>query len=265
MSRPIEVATEAAGCDRVERLLRRIGDRVRTRRSALGLSRRALAEKSAVSQRYLALLEAGDGNVSIALLARIADALGSSLEALIAETPLPGRARRIALIGLRGAGKSTLGRLAAVRLGMPFVEVNTAIAEMAGMAAAELIALTGQEGYRHFEREALERIAREQASAVVAVAGGIVEEPETFDFLLARFHTIWIKAAPQEHMARVRGQGDERPMAGNPDALKELRRILAGREALYSRAKAMVDTSGATPAESLADVLAVIDEHGFLD
>ncbi|MBZ0164479.1 MAG: helix-turn-helix transcriptional regulator [Notoacmeibacter sp.] len=274
-----------------------VGERVRDARARKGISRRALSELSGVSQRYLAQLEGGDGNVSIALLRRIAKSLDIDIEWLVsAEDPWasdlvtvirlyrtatprlrekvlellnpdlhgPRRDGRIALIGLRGAGKSTLGRLAAQQMRVDFVELNQEIEEQSGMAVDELIALYGQEGYRRLEQQVIGRLAGTHEKLVLAVAGGIVSEPETFSFLLRNFHTIWLKALPEEHMARVRGQGDERPMAGNPEAMDELRSILTSREALYSKAEASVNTSGLTVEASLAAVLDVIDEKKFL-
>jgi XRE family aerobic/anaerobic benzoate catabolism transcriptional regulator len=250
-----------------------------------------------VSQRYLAQLESGQGNISIGLLMRISQALDfriewflteedpwtsedvmiSSLlrsatrgqrerilEILDPENPSLRRANRIAFIGLRGAGKSTLGKLTAAQLGLPFKELNENIEEASGMPAGEVMALYGPEGYRHLERQSLERIVATHDRIVLAVAGGIVSQPETFDFLLRNFHTIWLKAEPEEHMARVRGQGDERPMAGNPDAMGELRTILTSREALYSRAEVHINTSKATLEQSLSAVLGAISKHHFL-
>ncbi len=281
---------------RVAKLLATVGKRVRDARKRAGLSRRKLSDKSGVSQRYIAQLETGQGNISIALLMRLGDALGLRIEWLVAEadpwhsdvgtitTLLPSatkhqlerilailepelperrRANRIALIGLRGAGKSTLGRLAADRLGLTFLELNDEIEFASGMAVNEVIALYGQEGYRHLELSALERIAATHDDLVLAVAGGIVANPETFTYLLRNYHTIWLKAEPEEHMARVRGQGDERPMAGNPDAMEELRKILTSREALYARADASIDTSRRHLDDSLEDLLAAISRNGF--
>ncbi len=274
-----------------------VGDRVRDARARKGISRRALSELSGVSQRYLAQLESGDGNVSIALLRRIAQSLDIDIEWLVAaddpwksdlvtvirlyrnapagtrdrvlellnpDLQGPRRDGRIALIGLRGAGKSTLGRLAAQKLQVDFVELNQEIEEQSGMAVDELIALYGQEGYRRLEHQAIGRLAGTHDRLVLAVAGGIVSEPETFSFLLRNFHTIWLKAEPEEHMARVRGQGDERPMAGNPEAMDELRSILTSREALYAKAEASVNTSGTTVDTSLAALIGTIEKNGFL-
>ncbi len=279
-------------------LMATVGERVRRARERKGISRRVLSDLSGVSQRYLAQLETGQGNISIALLWRVAEALDHRIEWLVGEedpwtseelrvTELyrsanaaerrkvmeilapeaPGslRAQRICLIGLRGAGKSTLGRLVGDELGLPFVELNREIGEQAGMPVDEVMALYGQEGYRRLESQALERVVATSDALILAVAGGIVAEPRTYAFLLRHFHTVWLRATPEEHMLRVRAQGDERPMAGNPKAMEELRSILTSREALYARAEAQVNTSGKTLEASKAELLATIRAHGFLD
>lgn len=268
-----------------------VGDRVRSARARKGISRRVLSEISGVSPRYLAQLESGKGNISIALLLKIATALDFSVEWLVArddpweseiamarflfagathaqrrqvldilETgPLKNaRAGRIALIGLRGAGKSTLGRLAAAELDLPFLELNEEIETASGMPVNEVFSLYGQDGYRRLERQALERIAATHENMILAVAGGIVSEPDTYTYFLRHYHTIWLKARPEEHMARVQKQGDERPMTGSADAMADLKRILSSREVLYGKAEAEVDTARQTQTESLAALLAVI-------
>jgi len=276
---------------KVAQLLSVVGDRVRNARARKGISRRILSETSGVSQRYLAQLESGTGNISIALLLRIATALDFRIEWLVAEDdpwnselaslstlfrsatkkqrdsvleildpehPNLHRANRFALIGLRGAGKSTLGRLAASTNKVTFLELNEEIEQASGMPVREIFALYGQEGYRHLERQSLERIAATHNTLILAVAGGIVSEPDTYNYLLRNYHTIWLKAEPEEHMARVLGQGDERPMTGSPNAMGELRNILTSREALYARAEFEVDTSNATLSDSLEAVLSAI-------
>ncbi len=294
----IAAEAESRGDAAVRALILRVGERVRKARELKGIPRRVLSEVSGVSPRYLALLEAGEGNISIGLLQRVAEALDHRIEWLVGEddpwtsdavrvaqlyrsapaevrgtvldllAPQPeatARRHRIALIGLRGAGKSTLGALAGAELGLPFVELNREIEEQAGMPVNEVMAFYGQEGYRRLEAQALGRIVATHEAMILAVAGGIVAEPETFKALLANFHTIWIKATPAEHMARVRAQGDTRPMAGNPEAMEQLKFILTSRETLYDQARAKLDTTGRSAAQSLADLLALIRERGFLD
>jgi XRE family aerobic/anaerobic benzoate catabolism transcriptional regulator len=259
--------------------LEQLGQRVRTMRAVRGMSRKVLARVSGISERYIAQLEAGRGNVSIMLLRRVSNAMGAHLEDLIpAAEPSPDWAvirdllrkaspaqiaqakdllaghhassqRRmsyagIALIGLRGAGKSTLGKMLAKRIGWNFVELNKEIEAQNGLSVAEIIALYGQEGFRRMEQAALTQLLGRKELTVLATGGGIVSEPLTFDLILSSFYTIWLKAAPEEHMARVRGQGDLRPMADDRSAMAELRNILASREPLYARASAVVDTAG---------------------
>jgi XRE family transcriptional regulator, aerobic/anaerobic benzoate catabolism transcriptional regulator len=259
--------------------LEQLGQRVRTMRALRGMSRKVLARVSGISERYIAQLEGGKGNVSIVLLRRVANAMGAHLEDLIPSAdPAPdwqvvrdllrkaspgqiaqvkdilagsGTAthRRasfagIALIGLRGAGKSTLGKLLAKTIGWTFVELNKEIERQNGLSVAEIIALYGQEGFRRMEQTALGQLLARKEPMVLATGGGIVSEPLTFDLILKSFYTIWLKAEPEEHMARVRKQGDLRPMADDRSAMAELRNILLSREPLYARASAVVDTAG---------------------
>jgi XRE family aerobic/anaerobic benzoate catabolism transcriptional regulator len=263
--------------------LEQLGQRVRTMRALHGMSRKVLAKVSGISERYIAQLESGKGNVSIVLLRRVSNAMGAHLEDLIpANEPAPdwpvirdllrkatpsqiaqakdilsgqGSAaaalRRtpfagIALIGLRGAGKSTLGKMLARKIGWSFVELNKEIEAQNGLSVAEIIALYGQEGFRRMEQAALGQLLARKELMVLATGGGIVSEPLTFDLILSSFYTIWLKAEPEEHMARVRRQGDLRPMADDRSAMAELRTILLSREPLYSRASAVVDTAGLT-------------------
>ena len=282
----------------VAALLSQVGARVRKARELKGVPRRVLSEMSGVSPRYLAQLEGGEGNNSIGLLKRVAIALDQSLESLVgAEDPWESdllqvadlfrvadhstqeavlrllnydsagtqRAQRLCLVGLRGAGKSTLGRMLGEKLGAPFVELNREIENHGGMPVDEIIALYGQEGYRKLEADALDRVVATYDRVVLAVAGGIVSETSTYNKLLSRFHTVWVKASPQEHMDRVRAQGDERPMAGNPEAMAQLKSILVNREALYDRAHAQLDTSAQNLEQSLAGLLALVEARHFLD
>lgn len=239
-------------------LLARVGARVSAARRGAGLSRRALSDRCDVSMRYLAQLEGGAGNISIVLLDRIARALDMSLAQVVAEAPQNGR---ICLVGLRGAGKSTLGAGLAARLGVPFIELTAQIEESAGMAMSEIIALYGQTGLRRLEAEAVAQVIATHDKVVLAVAGGIVEAPDTYARVLAGFRTIWLRASAADHMARVRAQGDTRPMAGNPAAMAQLRTILAAREADYGRADMALNTSGATPHDSLLALEHLIKDH----
>jgi XRE family transcriptional regulator, aerobic/anaerobic benzoate catabolism transcriptional regulator len=270
--------------------LEQLGQRVRTTRGLRGMSRKVLARVSGISERYIAQLESGKGNVSIVLLRRVSNAMGAHLEDLIpASEPSPDWAvvrdllrkaspnqiaqakdilagqttslsRRmsfagIALIGLRGAGKSTLGKMLAGKIVWNFVELNKEIEAQNGLSVAEIIALYGQEGFRRMEQAALGQLLARKELTVLATGGGIVSEPLTFDLVLSSFYTIWLKAEPEEHMARVRGQGDLRPMADDRSAMAELRTILKSREPLYSRASAVVDTAGLTVDEAAARLI----------
>jgi XRE family aerobic/anaerobic benzoate catabolism transcriptional regulator len=270
--------------------LRLLGDRIREARARRGMTRKILARDSKVSERYLAQLEAGHGNVSIVLLRQIAQAMGLPLVDLVPEEPdrpveltlliqtlarLSGkelaqarkilaetfgaavereRRHRIALIGLRGAGKSTLGAMLAKELALPFIELDREIERESGTSLSEVFDLYGQGAFRRYERRALESVIERHDRAVIATGGSIVSEAATFDLLLSACFTVWLTAAPEEHMARVVAQGDTRPMAGNEEAMEDLRRILRGRETLYSKADARVDTAGKTTAQSLREL-----------
>jgi len=278
--------------------LEQLGQRVRTLRSLHGMSRKVLAKVSGISERYIAQLESGKGNVSIVLLRRVSNAIGAPLEDLIPiNDPAPdwqvirdllrkaspgqiaqakeilsssstSAQRRpafsgIALIGLRGAGKSTLGKLLAKTIGWNFVELNKEIERQNGLSVSEIINLYGQEGFRRMEQAALAQLLARKELMVLATGGGIVSEPLTFDLILKSFYTIWLKAEPEEHMARVRRQGDLRPMADDRSAMAELRNILKSREPLYARANAVVDTAGLSvdaAAARLSDAVAPVIE-----
>lgn len=273
--------------------LAELGARVRAWRARRGMTRKALATDSGLSERFLADVESGKGNVSINSLEAAARALNISILELLQDAPrlalarvhgllgrlddtqldqayallgstfglseTHGREQRIALIGLRGAGKSTLGLKLATERGVPFVELDREIEREAGTSMNEILLLHGQAGYRRYERRALFRIAEDHADGVVMTTGGsIVSERETFDLLQSRFYCVWLKASPEEHMARVVAQGDMRPFdttrGATSEAMEDLRRILASREALYARADAVVDTAARTLKQSLTDL-----------
>ena len=266
-----------------------LGERVRTLRARRGISRKILSSTSDISERYLAQLESGRGNISISLLRQVAYAMDVSLEELVRDgaersveysfllqhlDELPSdaiskiyalimgqsdepseRVNRIALIGLRGAGKSTLGRALARKLDFPFVELVREIEREAGMSINEVFSLSGQASYRRLERQCLENTVNRFEKVVISVGGSLVSEPGTYERLLKQCYTVWLKADPEEHMKRVIGQGDYRPMAGNVQAMDDLRRILADREALYGKADTIIDTSADSVEDSLQKLL----------
>jgi len=274
----------AAAAD--EAFLHALGERVRDARARRGMTRKILAHDSGVSERYLAQLESGRGNASVLLLQRIGAALNLSLTEFLqqdSEQPvelaliwqflqrLPAqklplvrsqllrdygtahieRMKRIALIGLRGAGKSTLGSRLAKELEAPFIELDREIEREAGTSLSEIFLLYGQAGYRRYERRCLENVVKRNERAVIATGGSIVSEPGNYDLLLSTCRTVWLKAQPEEHMARVVAQGDTRPMSGNQEAMEDLHRILRGRNALYGRADVTVNTAHKSIEQSL--------------
>ena len=248
-------------------LLRDLALRIRALRKARSLTRKNLSHLAAVSERHLAQLESGEGNISILLLNRIASALNTSIAELFmsesqsSSTDTSQRRARIALIGLRGAGKSTLGEKLAAARNVPFIELDREIEKETGMPLADIFSLYGQSGYRAIERRTLERVTNEYDRAVFSIGGGVVTEPETYDYLRAHCYTIWIKAKPQEHMDRVVAQGDFRAMAGNDRAMDDLRRILSSREPLYRQADVTLNTSGASIEESFARLQHALDSN----
>jgi len=236
-----------------------LGERVRAWRQLHATTRKTLAGSSGVSERYLAQLEAGQGNISVLLLRKLARAMNVSVESLVREgDAADGARRRIALIGLRGAGKSTLGAKLAAELGAAFIELDREVEREAGAKLGEVFAMYGQEAFRRFERRALERVLREHESAVIAAGGSLVTDPDTYRLLLDNCRTVWLKAKPEEHMNRVVAQGDMRPfegrMRGKSAALDEIRKLLADRDRLYGRAAATIDTTGKLPKESFLEL-----------
>jgi XRE family aerobic/anaerobic benzoate catabolism transcriptional regulator len=262
-----------------------MGQQVREARERRSIARKALAQSAGVSERYLAQLEAGEGNASVLLLRSVAraldvplpellDARERSVEQRLIRRLLDGlpahrleevvfrllrnfgeeaasRRRRVALVGLRGAGKTTLGDALATELRVPFVELDREIEREAGIRLSEVFLLYGQTGYRRIERRCLERVLDAHAEMVIAVGGGIVSEPDAYDLLLRHCFTVWVKASPDEHMARVVAQGDLRPMQGKVEAMDDLKRILDAREPLYRKADVTLDTSGDDAQQSL--------------
>lgn len=283
--------------DEVAALIDQVGERVISARKAKRLSRRELSELSGVSPSYIVRLESGEGNISIGLLQRIAVALERPIEWLVttddslstdiarlivryrhADTTTRSavlslldpdqlreqKAERICLIGLRGAGKSTLGAKLGASMGLPFVELNHEIEQAAGIPVAEIIAMYGDEGYRKLEANTLRAIIAGRTRLVLAVAGGVVEDSATYAQLLNRFYTVWLKASATEHMDRVRAQGDMRPMEGNPQAMEQLQKILATRESSYAQADLQLNTSDKSIEDTLAELCSLVTSHKIL-
>ncbi len=279
----------------MEDLTRKVGRQVRAMRSRRGLTRKNLAQHSEVSERYLAQLEQGEANISLALLWRVADALGVSTvsllppdeENVIRYEPLgeligtfskelqerayqllcdrygahhPTR-KGVALVGLRGAGKSTLGALLAERFGVPFLRLQTVISQLAGMDMNELISLTGQSQYRRLELQALQQTLAEYQTVVLETGGSLISEADTYRVLRQNFHTVWIRARPEDHMERVIAQGDLRPMAGNRQAMTDLKLILEQRKPDYQLADAEVMTSASTVEQSLDELTRLCEPY----
>jgi XRE family aerobic/anaerobic benzoate catabolism transcriptional regulator len=271
-----------------------VGRLVRLGRAKRGMTRRQLAADSGISERYLAQIEGGQGNPSVIVLKAVADAIDVPIIELLPQTSARGaaldgildqlgrmpvgelpaiadliarrashgaahdRAQRIALVGLRGAGKSTLGRMLAAQLDIPFIELNRVVEQDYGASVPLLIEMSGLATFRRYERTCLERVIAENKAAVIATAGGIVSNPETYALLLSRAHTVWIKARPEEHMARVMEQGDFRPMAQNREAMADLVAILEARRADYGRAEAELDTAGESVEKGFAKLTKVV-------
>lgn len=274
-----------------ERLLRVLGERVRTLRAHRGMTRKALARESAVSERYLAQLEQGHGNISVVLLARVAAALRTEAgdllqtrnrrtaeEVLIADllrelspenhktflqlltehfsVPVESR-RRIALVGLRGAGKTSQGRLLAGHFSLPFVQLGAEIEMLAGMSTSEIFSLSGQAGYRRLEEQALMQTLKRYDECILETPGSIVMIPKLLSTLLTTCFVVWLHARPEEYMRRLMAQGDIRPMENQADAMSDLRRILAERHEFYSKAHAAIDTNGRSTEDCVAELIRI--------
>lgn len=264
--------------------LRALGERIRGERARRGMSRKLLAKHAGISERYVTQLESGKGNVSIVLLRQIAGALGLPLSRLFADDEAPAallarlspaqlseayailaalfagdtdgaRPHRVALVGLRGAGKTTLGRALAEERQVPYFELDREIERLSGLSLGQLLELYGQQAYRRYELQALQELLRAHRAFVVATGGSVVAEPGTYELLLRSCVTIWVRTTPEEHMARVIAQGDQRPMADSSQAMDDLRRILHEREPLYARADLTVDTTGTPRQQSVAEIM----------
>lgn len=271
--------------------LRAFGERIRGERARRGMSRKLLAQHAGISERYLTQLESGKGNVSILILRHIAAALGLPLTRLVEdEPPSPEltlvrqflarlsadqlteaygtltakfaddaqvlRSGRLALVGLRGAGKTTIGAAAAKELEVPFFELDKEIERLSGTSLGSIIELYGQQAYRRYELQALQELLASHPRFVVATGGSLVSETATYELLLRSCFTVWVRTTPEEHMERVLAQGDLRPMAGSQQAMEDLRRILEERSELYGRADLVLDTTGKSIEESIRELLA---------
>jgi XRE family transcriptional regulator, aerobic/anaerobic benzoate catabolism transcriptional regulator len=267
------------------------GNRIRGERARRGMSRKLLAHHAGISERYLTQLESGKGNVSVLLLRHIAAALGLPLSRLVDDEPPSSemtlvrqflarltpeqlsdayasltaqfaddaqilRSGRIALVGLRGAGKTTIGAAAAKELQVPFFELDKEIERLSGTSLGSILELYGQQAYRRYELQALQELLATQPRFIVATGGSLVSESATYELLLRSCFTVWVRATPEEHMQRVLAQGDLRPMAGSQQAMDDLRRILEERSELYGRADLILDTTGRTEPESVRELLA---------
>src|SRR5512134_2223196 len=235
-------------------ILSDLGRRARARRLEKGWTLREVAERSGVSPRYLVQLESGRGNISVRRLADVARALETTPAELLADDDGP-PPRIVALLGLRGAGKTSVGRRLCRRLRVPFVELDRRIEQAADLSLSELFSLHGEDYYRRLERETLQQVLSESRPIVLATGGGIVTSPETYALLRRATTTVWLRARPEDHWNRVVRQGDRRPMADHPQAMADLRALLAAREPLYAQAAHTIDTAGA-PVESIVDRIA---------
>jgi len=254
------------GAEAASSLLSSLGEEVRGRRRASGLSLRALAERSGVSERFLVLVEGGKANVSVVRLSAIARALGTTASVLLQgfgeaeRAPRASRGPLVALLGLRGAGKSTIGSRAAARLGLPFVELDSRVCDRAGMSLSEIFEMQGPAYFRRLEREEIERLSDAHEPAIVATSGSLVTDHEAFEKLRRTAVTVWLSARAEDHFQRVIDQGDARPMASRPSAMEELRGILRARRALYERARFVIDTSALGLERSIDRLVKIVNE-----
>jgi XRE family aerobic/anaerobic benzoate catabolism transcriptional regulator len=279
--------------DSDDAFLHAFGERIRAERARRGMSRKLLAHHAGISERYITQIESGKGNISIVLLRHVASALGLPLARLVEdESPTPEmtlvrqflarlspaqlkeahallaarfasdasglRTQRIALVGLRGAGKTTLGAALAREKGIPFFELDREVERLSGTSIGVILELYGQQAYRRYELQALQELLESHPRFVVATGGSLVSETATYELLLRHCFTVWIRATPEEHMERVIAQGDRRPMAGSDQAMDDLRRILEERTPLYARADLVVDTTGKSEAETVKGLLALL-------
>jgi XRE family aerobic/anaerobic benzoate catabolism transcriptional regulator len=248
--------------DADRRVLESLALRVRELRRARGWSRAELARRSGLSLRFLARVESGTGNLSVLRLAWLARALETQTDRLL--RPGPGAPRTVALVGLRGAGKSTVGPRLAARLGWPFLEMDDLITEAAGLSLDQIFELHGEAYYRRLEHETLRHVLARTDRLVLAAAGGVVNEPASWDMLAEHAHVVWLRARPEDHFHRVVSQGDRRPMADHPAAMERLRALLAAREATYSTAHLVVDTSGREPDEVAGEIARALAQESRL-
>ncbi len=242
-----------------EQLLQHLGAAVREKRHERSLTLKGLAERAKVSQRFLVQLELGEGNISVARLLDVATALGTTPADLL--TQKSASPTVVSLIGLRGAGKSTIGKRVAASLGLPFAELDALIVEEAGMSLATIFEIHGESYFRRVERDALRKFldsAEAAEGGVLATGGSLVTDRETYAMLKARTLTVWLKAKPKDHWDRVVTQGDGRPMKGRPRAMNELLALLKEREPLYKEAAHTIDTSSSTPRDLARHVASLL-------